>query len=166
MAAFATTNGRETPRAFGTIVWGGTAAGILDLGDALTFAGIHGIGPITALQYVSSGAMGNAAFEGGWATAAFGAILHFVIAFVVAAAYYAASRCLVAVRKNPAISGLAFGAAVYLFMFLLVLPLSAVPKAPFSLASFLNGVLGHSVFVGLPIAWFAHRSADRVTLRT
>jgi hypothetical protein len=25
---------------------------------------------------------------------------------------------------------------------------------------FLNGVIGHAVFVGLTIAWFAHRSAQ------
>jgi len=55
--------------------------------------------------------------------------------------------------------GLTYGVAVYLVMNNVVLPLSAVPKAPFSLALFLNGVIGHAIFVGFAIAWFAHRSA-------
>jgi len=43
----------------------------------------------------------------------------------------------------------------------LVLPLSAVPKSPFSLPLFLNGVFGYAIFVALPIAWFARRSASK-----
>lgn len=39
--------------------------------------------------------------------------------------------------------------------------LSAVPKSPFSLPLSLNGVFGHAIFVGLPIAWFARRSASK-----
>ena len=86
---------------------------------------------------------------------------HFFIAFVVAAVYYTASRKLTALYRNTAIWGPAFGAAVYLFMNFLVLPFSAVPKSPFSLALFLNGVFGHAIFVGFPIAWFAQRSASK-----
>jgi len=96
--------------------------------------------PIQVLQYIASGALGSDAFKGGLATAALGAALHFFIAFVVAAVYYAASRKLAALCRDPTIWGLAFGAAVYLFMNFLVLPLSAVPKSPFSLPLFLNGV--------------------------
>ena len=55
--------------------------------------------------------------------------------------------------------GLTYGGAVYLFMNYVVLPLSAVPKSPFSLPLFLNGMIGHGIFVGFAIAWFAHRSA-------
>ena len=106
-------------------------------------------------------ALGSDAFEGGLATAALGAALHFFIAFVVAAVYYAANRKLAALYRDPTIWGPAFGAAVYLFMNFLVLPLSAVPKSPFSLPLFLNGVFGHAIFVGLPIAWFARRSASK-----
>lgn len=34
-----------------------------------------------------------------------------------------------------------------------------VPKSPFSFGLLLNGVIGHAIFVGFAIAWFAHRSA-------
>jgi len=37
--------------------------------------------------------------------------------------------------------------------------LSAVAPSPFSPAMFLNGVIGHALFVGLPIALNARRAA-------
>jgi hypothetical protein len=152
-------NARNTPRAFETILWSGLTAGVLDSVDAVVAFGLMGMNPIQVLQYVASGALGSEAFKGGLVTAAFGVVIHFFIAFVVAAVFYAASRKLSDLYRNPAIWGPAFGAAVYLFMNFLVLPFSAVPKSPFSLALFLNGVFGHAIFVGLPIAWFARRSA-------
>jgi hypothetical protein len=42
-----------------------------------------------------------------------------------------------------------------------VLPRSAVGSAPFSLGMFLNGIFGHALFVGLPIALFARRARRR-----
>jgi uncharacterized membrane protein YagU involved in acid resistance len=117
--------------------------------------------PIQVLQYIASGALGSNAFKGGLATAALGAVLHFFIAFVVAAVYYTASRKLIALYRDPIIWSPVFGTAVYLFMNFLALPLSAVPKSPFSLPLFLNGIFGHAIFVGLPIAWFARRSASK-----
>ena len=153
-------NARNSPRGYDTILWGGLTAGVLDSIDAVVAFGLTGMNPIQVLQYVASGALGSDAFKGGLVAAAFGAALHFFIAFVVAAVFYAASRKLSVLYRKPAIWGPAFGAAVYLFMNFLVLPLSAVPKSPFSLGLFLNGIIGHAIFVGLPIAWFARRSAS------
>ncbi len=36
-----------------------------------------------------------------------------------------------------------------------------LPEAPRPLTLCLNGVFGHAIFVGLPIAWFARRSASK-----
>jgi len=47
---------------------------------------------------------------------------------------------------------------VFFFMNYGVLPLSAVASAPFSLGMFLNGVFGHALLVGLPIALYARRA--------
>jgi hypothetical protein len=151
---------QNVPRGYDTILWGGLTAGVLDSIDAVVAFGLMGMNPIQVLQYVASGALGSEAFRGGLATAALGAALHFFIAFVVAGVFYAASRKVNALYRNPTIWGPAFGAAVYLFMNFLVLPLSAVPKSPFSLGLFLNGIIGHAIFVGLPIAWFARRFAS------
>ena len=147
------------PRAFDTIVWGALVAGALDSVDAVIAFGLKGMNPIQVLQYIASGLLGTNSFQGGLATAALGAALHFLIAFVVAAIYYAASLKLPALYRQAATWGLLYGAAVYLFMNYIVLPLSAVPKSPFSLPLFLNGIFGHAIFVGFTIAWFARRSA-------
>ena len=147
------------PRAFDTIVWGGLLAGTLDAVDGVVAFGLKGLNPIEVLQYIASGLLGVAAFQGGLKTAGLGALLHYFIAFAVAAVYYAASLRLPVLHVQGLKWGFAYGVAVYLFMNYLVLPLSAVPRSPFSLALFLNGVMGHAIFVGIPIAWYAHRSA-------
>ena len=147
------------PSPFQTIVWGGLTAGVLDSIDAVVAFGLKGTNPIQVLQYVASGLLGACSFQGGLATAALGAGLHFLIAFVVAAVYYAASLRLPALYQQAATWGPLYGAVVYLFMNYFVLPLSAVPKSPFSLPLFLNGIFGHAIFVGFTIAWFARRSA-------
>jgi uncharacterized membrane protein YagU involved in acid resistance len=156
-----TGNTQGMPRAIDTILWGGLTAGVLDSIDAVIAFGFKGMNPIHVLQYVASGALGSDAFKGGFSAAALGAALHFFIAFVVAAVYYAASRKMTALYRKPAIWGPAYGAAVYLCMNFLILPFSAVPKSPFSLALFLNGVFGHAMFVGFPIAWFAYQSTRK-----
>jgi len=58
-------------------------------------------------------------------------------------------------KTRAVLAGLIYGAAVYFFMNYLVLPLSAVATATCQLGLFLNGVIRHAVFVGLPIAHFA-----------
>jgi uncharacterized membrane protein YagU involved in acid resistance len=85
-------------------------------------------------------------------------VLHFLSAFVAAAAYRVAGRWISALKRQMLIFGLLYGAAVCFFMNYLVLPLSAVGHSPFRLGLFLNGVIGHALFVGLPIAWFARRT--------
>ena len=140
------------------IFWGGLAAGVLDAVDGVIAFGTQGMNPIQVLQYIASGLLGKASFEGGLATAGLGTVLHFLIAFVAAAVYVVAGRRISALKKQAITFGLLYGAAVYFFMNYLVLPLSAVGHPPFKLGLFLNGVVGHALFVGVPIAWFARRT--------
>ena len=140
------------------ILWGGLAAGVLDAVDGVIAFGREGLNPIQVLQYIASGLLGKSSFEGGIATAAVGTILHFFIAFAAAAVYVVASRRIAALKRQAVIFGLLYGAAVYFFMNYLVLPLSAVGHSPFKLGLFLNGVIGHALFVGVPIAWIGRRN--------
>lgn len=144
------------------ILWGGLIAGILDAVDGVIAFGTQGLSPIQVLQYIASGALGQSAFRGGLATAALGALFHFFIALVAAAVFVLASGRAPALKTRPVPFGLLYGAAVYFFMNYLVLPLSAVVPSRFNLALFLNGVIGHALFVGLPIALFAGRSRQAV----
>lgn len=141
------------------IFWGGLIAGVLDAIDGVIAYGTQGLNPIQVLQYIASGALGKSAFQGGLTTAALGAVFHFSIAWVAAAVFVLASRRLEILKTHAVPAGLLYGAAVYFFMNYLVLPLSAVAPATFQLGLFLNGVIGHAVFVGLPISLFA-RSAQ------
>ena len=95
---------------------------------------------------------------GGFAAAAVGAAIHFSIAWVPAAVFVLASRRLEILKTHAVPAGLFYGAAVYFFMNYVVLPLSAVAPGTFQLGLFLNGVLGHALFVGLPISIFARRA--------
>lgn len=154
-----TSSATRKPSVFDTIVLGGLSAGTLDAVDGVVAFGFKGMNPIQVLQYIASGLLGVASFQGGLKTAALGAVLHYFIAFAVAAIYYGASLKLATLHIHPVKWGLTYGVAVYLVMNYFVLPLSAVPKSPFSAGLFLNGVIGHAIFVGFAIAWFAHRAA-------
>jgi uncharacterized membrane protein YagU involved in acid resistance len=148
--------GLTVPKA---ILWGGLIAGVLDATDGVVAFGFQGLNPIQVLQYIASGMLGKASFDGGPATAGLGTLLHFFISFTVAAVYVLASRKIAALRTNAVPLGLTFGALVYLVMTYVVLPNSAVAPAAFSPALFLNGVVGHALFVGLPIALCARKVA-------
>ena len=120
--------------------------------------------PLRVLQGIASGAMGPAAFSGGTSTAVVGMLLHFVIAFVVAAVYYAVSRRWRFLVERPVLSGMAYGVIVHWVMNTVVLPLSRLPVGPrtppfsFTVAM----IVVHILFVGLPIALIvASRRASR-----
>ena len=141
------------------ILWGGLVAGVLDAVDGVIAFGTKGLNPIQVLQYIASGLLGPSSFNRGLGTAVLGTALHFFIAFVAAAVYVLASAWMPTLKSKAVLFGLLFGAAVYFFMNYLVLPLSSVAHSPFSLGLFLNGVIGHAVFIGLPIALYARRTA-------
>ena len=120
------------------IFWGGLVAGILDAVDGVIAFGTQGLNPIQVLQYIASGALGQSAFQGGLATAALGAAIHFGIAWVAAGVFVLATRRLEILKTHAVPAGLLYGAAVYFFMNYLVLPLSAVAASTFHLGLFLN----------------------------
>jgi hypothetical protein len=149
----ATPTGR--PRAFQTIVYGGLAVGVLDGLAAVTNAGLRGVGPVRVFQYIASGLFGPAAIGGGWTTVLLGVLIHFLIAFAVAAVYYRASLRLPLLIRRALLCGAIYGVAVYFLMGRVVVPLSAARGLPFSLAQ----LVIHILFVGLPVALIARRSA-------
>ncbi|MDQ3687346.1 MAG: hypothetical protein M3430_17370 [Acidobacteriota bacterium] len=148
------------PRAWDTILFGGLAVGVLDALDAIIFFGLQGVAPVRIFQHIASGLLGRASFGGGSATALLGLLLHFLIAFILAAIYYGASLRFPTLIRRAVLCGLLYGVAVYFVMNYLVVPLSAAPNVSASPAVFLNGLLAHALLVGLPIALLARRSAQ------
>lgn len=146
------------------IVVGGLLGGVGDLLFAITWAGINGMGPQKLLQVIASGWFGQAAFDGGWNTAAIGFASHFGIALVVAALFSSLAKRMPVLLERPLVSGAALGVATFLVMRLAVLPLSAFPfpVKMFTLGAGLD-LLSHMFLFGTPIAlarrYFGTRSA-------
>lgn len=139
---------------------GGLVAGLLDILDAMIFWGFYRrVSPVSILQSIASGLLGREAFAGGVTTALLGAVLHFFMACCAALAYGAASLRFSALNRYPIPCGIAFGLAWYVFMYYLVLPLSAFPgSGPTPLPLLVNNLFAHIVLFGLPIAFFTRRA--------
>ena len=147
--------GRRTLRA---IVIGGLLAGALDLAWAAAQSWLEGRSPGRMLLAIASGVLGKAAFESGAAVQLLGVLLHFTIATGACATYVAAGRIWPALHRRWYLAGPLFGAGVYFFMQLVVLPLSQVPwKREFTLRGVVLGLAAHILCVGLPIAWAARK---------
>jgi hypothetical protein len=140
------------------VVSGGIAVTVLDAVDAIVaFKALLGLGPLAVYQFVASGLLGQKAYDGGIATAVIGFAVHVVIAFSAAAIFAVAAARFRVLRDAWVVFGVGYGVAVYFVMNYIVIPLSAIPPAPVSLALFVNGIVGHALLVGLPIAYFARR---------
>ena len=138
---------------FAAIFSGGLLAGIFDLTQAFIGYSLMGSTPFRILQAVASGIFGRQhSREMGWTSAAVGLLCHFTVAFGAATVYYVASRKLRILVQHPVLSGLVYGELVFLFMYFVVIPLSAIGHGTFNLATYITGPIGHPLLVGLPIA--------------
>jgi len=134
----------------GVILLAGFICGVLDITCTLILSRLNGVNPKRLLQTIASGALGPRAFTDG-GTAALGLGIHFLIAIVSAAAYFAASRKLSILIEHAVLCGLLYGIVVHLFMTVIVLPMSSI-RRPFSVKFFAIQLVIHMFFVGLPIA--------------
>ena len=143
---------------FQPIFLGGLIAGTLDISAAFLTAWLRaGVSPIGLLQYVASGALGPAAFQGGIKTALIGLALHFLIATIWTVIFYLASRRWLFLIEKPIQFGLLYGIAVYLIMTFVVVPLSRVTPRPATISGRTIGILTIMFCVGLPIALIVRR---------
>ncbi len=141
------------------ILLGGLSAGVLDFIGACVSNYSRGVTPLRIAQSIASGVLGARAFQAlpdGYRTAALGAVMHFVIALGAATVFNLASFKWRWLISHPYASGALYGIAVFWFMQLVVLPLSAISfKQNFSLPVVAGGLLVHVICVGLPIALVA-----------
>ena len=143
----------RTSNALSTIFLAGVVAGVLDITYVFVVFGYRDGIAERVLQGIAAGLIGrDAAKAGGLGTAALGLGLHFVIALGAAATFYALSRRLRLLVRYWPIAGLLYGAAVWLFMNLVVLPLDANPPKVFPSPQWTKILIAHLICVGLPIA--------------
>jgi hypothetical protein len=135
------------------VVGGGAIAATFDILYAFIAYGLRGVTPLRNLQSIAAGILGKAAYQGGYPTAALGLALHYGILIVAAALLFVASRKLRWIARRPVTAGLLYGACIYAFMNLVVVPLSAFPhRLAFDALDFSLSLPVHMLFVGVPIA--------------
>src|SRR5262245_26065416 len=115
-----------------TIAIGTLVVGTLDISDAIIFFGLRNHAPPSRIFHtIAGGLMGREASQaGGLPTAFLGAFLHYLIAFSIVTVFNLASRQLPFLTRRPWVYGAIYGVLVYLFMNVVVLPLSALHLAP------------------------------------
>lgn len=147
-------------RALKTIVMAGLVAGALDITYAFIIWGLRGVSPIRIGQSIAAGLLGReAAVGGGTATGMLGLLLHFIMAIIIAAIYYAAARNIRLLVDRAVPCGIAYGLATYGVMNYVVLPLSAIGSTGGSGPTYIvvTGILVHMFLIGLPIALITRR---------
>ena len=116
---------------------------------------------ISVLQYVASGAMGNAAFAGGPATALLGLILDFLMTTVMAGVFILSADRMPLLRRYVLPGSLLYGFGIFIVMNFIVLPLSAAPPLPPPpMWLFIEIVLEHILLIGLPLGLLVQRNAN------
>lgn len=146
----------ERSQAFPAIAWATLIAGVLDISSAFVIWTIKGVSPIRGLQGITTGLFGQDSFNRGLISAALGLAAHFLIVFVVASLFYAASRKLRFLTQHAVASGLAYGVAVYVFMTCVVLPVASI-RPQHSVPEVMRSMIIVMLLVGLPIALLVRR---------
>ncbi|HEY1895929.1 MAG TPA: hypothetical protein VGG62_06640 [Terracidiphilus sp.] len=150
-------NVRSQPALLKPILIGGTIAGILDITSAFITGGVN------VPRGIAGGLLGpsarNSTGIGVWIL---GLAIHFFIAFSAATVYCQASRILPFLKENFVVCGMFFGIALFLVMYLVVMPLCAFHfRGPYSQRLLITGLIVHMLLIGLPIGWSLHRWGSR-----
>lgn len=137
---------RKTSLALPILVGGGVA-GVFDMTCAyISFGRFMPIG-------IAGGLVGKNALHVSAGLYILGLCIHYFIALSAATAYCLASKKLEFLRDHFFVCGLFFGMGFFLFMQLVVLPLSAYHSmGPYQYRGLVQGLLVHMFLIGLPIA--------------
>ena len=134
--------------------------GAMDITSALIITWYYGGTIMRLMQFIASGLLGKAAFQGGMPVAALGLALHFFIAFSIVIVFAFVRQSLAFLREHPVPSGIIYGLLIYAVMNLIVLPLSAA-KPRYSLAGVLIQIGIHIFVIGMPTALLLRRFSER-----
>ena len=116
---------------------------------------------ISSLQFVASGAMGNAAFTGGLATALLGLVLELLMTIIIAGIFVVSADRIPLLRNHVIPGSLLYGFGVFIVMNFIVLPLSAAPPEPAPpMWLFIEMILEHVLLIGLPLGILVQRNTN------
>jgi hypothetical protein len=150
---------QSRPSALKTILLAWFTAGCLDLLGAITVYSLimQRVTTMRLLQGIARGALGNSAYEGGFATVLAGVGFHFIIAFCFTVFYFFIFPYIPFLKKQRIISGLLYGIFVWCVMNLVVLPLLQIANIPTKWDSIVRGALILMFCIGLPISLIVSR---------
>jgi hypothetical protein len=153
MSATASFSAVRPTRMLKPILIGGAIAGILDITSAFITGGRN------VPRGIAGGLLGSYVKDhNGPAIWILGLAIHFFIAFSAAAVYCLASRLLPFLKDHFVVCGMFYGIAVFLVMYLVVMPLCAFHfKGPYTLRTLITGILAHMLLIGLPIGFSLNR---------
>lgn len=142
-----------------TLFLAAAVAGSLDLLYAFAFWGAQGLPPVRILQSIASGWLGREAYSVGAPAAVLGALSHYGIVLVMAWTCYRVARIWPALAWRPWLFGPLYGAALYLAMTYVVVPLSAAGNGQWPAWQWnqLAHLAAHMALVGTPCAFAAAR---------
>lgn len=141
------------------LLLGGVVAAGLDLGFAVLFWAGLDVPASRVLQGIAGWLLGPTAFDGGWGTAALGALLYVCTMCLVVAGYHACSRRWPLLRRRPLSCGAAYGVLAYLLVLEVAVPLlGATGPAPHRLDWTLACVVAYMLLIGIPAALFSRRA--------
>lgn len=135
---------------------GGLLAGVIV--DAFLFA----TGILTwprSYNVIASALVGKAAFTSS-AFVPLGISIHFAISAAWGALFGLAAQRYGRVARHPFISGLTFGVIVMIVMQMLLAAVGLF-RPPQSAGQVMVDIVAHTVFFGVPIAWYVSRTARR-----
>jgi len=116
---------------------------------------------ISSLQFVASGAMGNASYTGGLATALLGLVLELLMTIIIAGIFILSADRIPLLRQHVIPGSLLYGFGVFIVMNFIVLPLSAAPVLPAPpMWLLIETVLEHILLIGLPLGILVQRNAN------
>jgi hypothetical protein len=145
-----------------TVLTATLICGTLDILYAIIYAGTRGTGPIDVLHSVASGPFGEGVNSGGVATGLAGLAVHFAIMTVMVAVFVTLARRIPFITAHPLIAGIAYGLALYLFMYWIVLPLRWPDNFPsLKPRGIASGLFAHIVCVGIPMAYITLKGLGR-----
>ena len=151
----------DTPRsARRAILWGWLSCGVLDILSAVIISITSGSTPKRMLQGIAGAVLGAKSFDWGFATAAMGLAMHFLVALTATLVFWSLSRRFPVMVDHAVLAGILFGVFWLFVMYRGVIPLLAALR-PLYLDNVVQRpppplwplpILVHMTCVGLPIA--------------
>lgn len=158
------------PSVVSAIAVAALVAGTMDYTAAITnYLLGGGKTPILIAYYIASSVLGkDTAYNGGWVTATFGVMLHYLIATGWTVLFFLLYPRLALLRKNPVLVAIGYGFFVWLMMNRVLVPLTLIQTRPFMFtravlqpAGIQAGIL--MLCIGGPLVVLARRHYGKTT---